>query len=163
MSELAKKLADKSGKLHAVAVDITQEADILKAFKWTTDNLGPVHILINNAGIARPTTIINGDSDEWRKILDTNILGLTICCKEAIKSMQSANVDGHIININSVAGHKVPPIPFQNIYPASKFAVTALTETLRLDLVALGSKIKVSVRKILKIHFNYEKTGYFRV
>lgn len=59
--------------------------------------------------------------------------------------MQENKIDGHIVNMNSVVGHMVPILPNQNLYPASKHAVTAFTETLRLDLMKLGSKIRVSV------------------
>lgn len=70
---------------------------------------------------------------------------MAIATREAIRSMRENKIDGHIININSVVGHMVPILPNQNLYPASKHAVTAFTETLRLDLVKLGSKIRVSV------------------
>ncbi|RZC34884.1 adh short domain containing protein [Asbolus verrucosus] len=58
--------------------------------------------------------------------------------------MRANNIDGHIVHINSIAGHKVPNFPGINVYPASKYAVTALTETLRQELNQLGSKIKIS-------------------
>lgn len=80
--------------------------------------------------------------------MDTNVLGLAIASREAIKIMQENNIDGHIVNINSVAGHLVASLPFLNVYPASKYAVTALTETLRKELVAIQSKIKISVSTI---------------
>lgn len=59
--------------------------------------------------------------------------------------MREHNIDGHIVHINSIAGHKVPYFPISNVYPSSKYAVTALTETLRIELNTLQSKIKVSV------------------
>lgn len=59
--------------------------------------------------------------------------------------MKANNVNGHIIHINSVAGHKCPDIPNLNVYTASKYAVTALTETLRQELNSINSKIKVTV------------------
>lgn len=90
-------------------------------------------------------TFCTGNIEDWSLVLDTNVLGLAIATREAIKSMQENNIDGHIININSTAGHQVPSIPYNNVYPASKFAVTGLTETLRKELITLGSKIKVSV------------------
>nr|QYV43143.1 FOLD1 [Colaphellus bowringi] len=144
IKELAEKCKEKRGKLYAVKTDMTREEEILHAFEWTAKNVGPISILINNAGIGRKTTIINGDTDDWKKVLDTNVLGLTIASREAIKSMQSNNISGHIVNLNSILGHQVHPLPYQNVYPASKFAVTALTETLRQELVATGSAIKVS-------------------
>ncbi|KAF2898059.1 hypothetical protein ILUMI_08116 [Ignelater luminosus] len=58
--------------------------------------------------------------------------------------MRDNNIDGHIVHLNSTAGHMVPPLPQFNVYPASKYAVTALTETLKQELNFLGSKIKVT-------------------
>lgn len=59
--------------------------------------------------------------------------------------MKENNIDGHIVHINSIAGHKVHNFPELNIYQASKYAVTALTETLRLEMNSLGLKIKITV------------------
>ncbi|RZC42719.1 adh short domain containing protein, partial [Asbolus verrucosus] len=122
---------------------MTKEEDILKAFKWVADNLGPVHILINNAGIVQNTNLVDGDTEKWRKVFDTNVLGLCIATREAVKVMRANNIDGHVIHINSVTGHKVPG-PGVNVYAASKYAVTALTETLRQELNQVGTKIKVT-------------------
>lgn len=58
MEELSKTLSEKSGKLYPFKCDITKEEDIIKGMQWVTDNLGPVHILVNNAGVARPTTLL---------------------------------------------------------------------------------------------------------
>jgi NADP+-dependent farnesol dehydrogenase len=147
VEETAKKLQGKKGKLHAVKADISKEEDILKAFKWTSDNLGPVHILVNNAGIIQETNLVGGDTEKWKSIFDTNVMGLCIATREAVKIMQDKKIDGHIIHINSTLGHGIPPLPGLNVYPASKFAVTALTETLRHELRHLGLKIKITVRK----------------
>ena len=59
--------------------------------------------------------------------------------------MKENKIDGHIIHINSTLGHKVVSQRYSNVYPASKYAVTALTETLRQELNHLGLKIKISV------------------
>lgn len=108
-----------------------------------------MHILINNAGCAvAATNLTEGKTEYWKKILDLNVMGLCIATREAVKDMRKNKVDGHIIHINSIAGHTVPHYPNLNVYPASKFAVTALTETLRQELNSIGSKIKISVSKI---------------
>ena len=60
--------------------------------------------------------------------------------------MKANQIDGHIVHINSVVGHTVPNYPGQNVYPASKYAVTALTETLRQELNHLELKIKITVQ-----------------
>lgn len=62
-----------------------------------------------------------------------------------MKIMKENKIHGHIIHINSTLGHQVINVPGMNVYPASKFAVTALTETLRQELNHLGLKIKISV------------------
>lgn len=91
---------------------------------------------------------VDGDTKFFKEIFDVNVIGLTICTQQALKLMKESGVDdGHIIHINSVAGHTIPNIgnPVMNVYPASKHAVTALTESLRQELVFLKSKIRVTV------------------
>ncbi|CAH1184552.1 unnamed protein product [Phyllotreta striolata] len=144
VEELGSKLANEPGKLYAVRADLTKKEDILEAFEWIENNVGPVSILINNAGIGRKTNLIDGNIEDWSLVLDTNVLGLAIASRQAIQSMRKHAVDGHIVNINSTAGYYVPSVPHINVYPASKFAVTGMTQTLRKELIALGSKIKVS-------------------
>jgi NADP+-dependent farnesol dehydrogenase len=80
-------------------------------------------------------------------------MGLVFCTREAVQSMKKRGDTGHIVHINSIAGHNVQimiDISSPNIYPASKYAVTALTESLRQELIAADSKIKVTVSAILK-------------
>ncbi|CAH1371963.1 unnamed protein product [Tenebrio molitor] len=144
VEELSKKLQGKKGKLYAVKVDMTKEDDILKGFKWVTEKLGPVHILVNNAGLIQQTNLTEGDTEKWKRIFDTNVLGLCIATREAVKVMKANKIDGHIIHINSIVGHRVPNFPGMNVYPASKHAVTALTETLRQEFNHVGLKIKIT-------------------
>jgi len=145
VEELAKSIQTKSGgKLHAFKADIRKEEDIIRAFEYAIKNFGPINVLINNAGVAVPTTIIDGKTEDFKTVLDTNILGLTIATREAIKNMITNNVDGHIININSIMGHYVALLPLSNVYPASKHGVTALTETLRQELFRNSRNIKVT-------------------
>ncbi|KAJ8964930.1 hypothetical protein NQ317_015396 [Molorchus minor] len=142
---LANKLIDKKGKLYPIKADITKEEDILEAFKWVKDNLGPVHILVNNAGIVKfGISLTDGDAESWRDVFNVNVLGLCIATREAVRDMKANSTDGHVIQINSIVGHSVPNFPGMNVYPASKYAVTALAETLRLELNSSKSKIKIS-------------------
>ncbi|KAF2893590.1 hypothetical protein ILUMI_12586 [Ignelater luminosus] len=144
IEEVSKKLEGKKGKFYAHLADVSKEEDILKAFQWVKDNLGPVHILVNNAGFARATNLIDGNTKFWKEVFDTNVLGLCMATREAVKDMRANNVDGHIIHMNSIAGHYVPNIANMNVYAATKHAITALTETLRQELNSIGSKIKIT-------------------
>uniref|UniRef100_A0A1Y1LM95 Dehydrogenase n=1 Tax=Photinus pyralis TaxID=7054 RepID=A0A1Y1LM95_PHOPY len=146
VEEIARKLqrGTNTGKLYAYKADVSKEEDILEAFRWITENVGPVHILVNNAGIMRPGGLLDGTSDGWKEIFDTNVLGLCVATREAIKIMRAHSIDGHVVHINSISGHTIEYFPNLNVYPASKFAVTALTETLRQELNSVGSKIKIT-------------------
>ncbi|KAJ3651604.1 hypothetical protein Zmor_017637 [Zophobas morio] len=144
IEEHAKQLSGKKGKLCAFKADFTKEEDILKVFEWTSKNLGPIHVLINNAGRSLNSTLVDGKTEEWKSVLDLNILGLCIATREAVRIMRENNINGHIFHINSVMGHKVFNSPNTNVYPASKHAVTALTETLRFEFTNLGLKIKIT-------------------
>ncbi|KAJ8964928.1 hypothetical protein NQ317_015394 [Molorchus minor] len=144
LDQLAKKLEGKKGKLYPIKTDVSKEEDILNAFKWIKENLGPVHVLVNNAGIVGNTNLSDGDSNVWRNIINVNVLGLSIATREAVRDMKANNVDGHIIHINSVVGHQLINAPNLNVYPATKYAVTALAETLRLELNSTKSKIKIT-------------------
>ncbi|KAF5302098.1 hypothetical protein FQR65_LT08649 [Abscondita terminalis] len=141
--KLASTLKGK-GKFYPREVDITKENEVLNTFRWIKENFGSIHILINNAGLRNSTTLIDGDTKMWKDTLDTNVLALCVVTREAIKNMRENDVNGHIVHINSMAGHRIPPPLDSNIYPASKYAVTALTETLRRELNALNLKIKIS-------------------
>ncbi|XP_063929717.1 farnesol dehydrogenase-like [Zophobas morio] len=140
----AKELSDKIGKLYAFKVDLTREDEILSAFKWVEDNLGHVHVLINNAGFLSEELLSEGNTDTWKRGFNINVIAPCIATREAVKIMRKHDIKGHIIHINSIAGHKVSPLPKTNVYPATKHAITALTETLRQELNTLGSKIKVT-------------------
>ncbi|KAF2901342.1 hypothetical protein ILUMI_04848 [Ignelater luminosus] len=144
LDEFAKTLENKNGKFYSFKTDVSKEQDILDAFRWVKESLGPVHILINNAGLRRKTNLIDGNTNMWKEIMDTNVLGLCIATREAIKDMRANKVDGHIVHMNSVGGHKIVKIPYLSVYPASKHAVTALTETLRQELNSINSKIKIT-------------------
>lgn len=142
---LADKLAGKRGQLYPVKADLTNERDIINAFSWVRKNLGPVHILINNAGSMGVTNLTEGDTKIWQRTFDINVLALCIATREAIKDMKANKVDGHIIHINAVLGHYTPPFPQFNVYGASKYSVTALTESLRHELNSINSKIRITV------------------
>jgi NADP+-dependent farnesol dehydrogenase len=105
--------------------------------------------LVNNAGILRSgQTIDEGNSDKLRSVIDTNLMGLVFCTREAVKSIKERNVDGHIIHINSIAGHFQPyhgDGDSYGIYAASKFAVTAMAEQHRQEFMRKKLNIKVTV------------------
>ncbi|KAL7299931.1 hypothetical protein TKK_0007251 [Trichogramma kaykai] len=133
-----------SKNFHARECDITIEENIIQSFDYIKSTFGQLNVLINNAGTTSMKKIEDSSTDEIEKIVKVNLLGVVYCSKKAIKLMRENSMEAHILNINSVLGHRVPPPIFGhfNIYPATKFAVTALSESLQYDL--LDSKIRVT-------------------
>lgn len=133
-------------KFHPMKCDLTKESDVINVFKWVNDHLGGVHVLVNNAGILRNTQLVNAsNTEDIRAVIDTNIMGVLHCTREAFQSMKAREIAGHVVIINSIAGHFPLNLPNFNIYPASKFAVTAMTETYRREFDLEDTNIKITV------------------
>lgn len=129
-------------KFFGVVCDLRSEADIAKAFNWVQEKLGGADILINNAGVIATLPIIDSALDDYRKVLDTNVIAPAVCAREYVKSAKKRNIDGHIINISSIAGHNADIISIPiGMYGASKYALTALAVELRHELTETNIKV----------------------
>ncbi|XP_076376947.1 farnesol dehydrogenase-like [Megalopta genalis] len=141
------ELTDQLGKdkFFPIVCDLRKEEDIVKAFKWIDEKLDGADILINNAGVADVSKIIDTTADEYHRILDTNIVAPGVCAREAIKLMKKRGIDGHIVNISSIAGHNAEMVSIPvGMYCASKYALTALAIELRHEIELADLKIKVT-------------------
>ncbi|XP_055913411.1 farnesol dehydrogenase-like [Eupeodes corollae] len=141
--------ADQQKRYFTHKCDVTSEADVKTAFNWIEKTLGGTDILVNNAGVSGRGggNLVTMEAAWMDKILHTNVKGLVYCTQAAVKSMQARKFDGHIVHINSIAGHCIPnvqPGTSFNMYPPSKFCVTAINETIRCELRDLGTKIKTT-------------------
>ncbi|CAH1992383.1 unnamed protein product [Acanthoscelides obtectus] len=142
LDDLAKNLSTKKGRFYPLGADISKEQDILDAFVWIRDNLGPVHILVNNAAVGGLTSVLDGNVEDWLNTFKVNVIGLCTATRETVKNMNENNVDGHIININSMMGHFVLGFPGFEMYTASKHAVTALGQAMRKEMGNSRRRIK---------------------
>lgn len=137
--------AGHSGVLVPYKCDLTNEEEILSMFAAIKEQHKGVDVCINNAGLAHPESLLNGKTSGWKNMLDVNVLALCICTREAYQSMKERNVDdGHIININSMSGHRVISSADVHFYSSTKYAVTALTEGLRQELREANTHIRAT-------------------
>jgi 3-hydroxy acid dehydrogenase/malonic semialdehyde reductase len=131
--------AKHSIKVMPLCFDVRDEEDVKSAISSLEGNWKKIEILVNNAGLASGLEPIqNGNSEDWNKMIDTNVKGLLYVSQAVIPGMIERN-EGHIINIGSTAGKEV--YPNGNVYCASKHAVDAITKGMRLDLLAHGIKV----------------------
>ncbi|KAJ8257051.1 hypothetical protein COCON_G00192030 [Conger conger] len=133
------------GTLVPYKCDLTSEEEILSMFSAVKTLHQGVDVCVNNAGLACNEPLLSGKTDGWRTMVNVNILALSICTREAYQSMKERGVDdGHIININSMSGHRVVANAVTHFYSATKYAVTALTEALRQELREAKTHIRAS-------------------
>jgi NADP-dependent 3-hydroxy acid dehydrogenase YdfG len=132
------------GRFHPIVCDLRDEAAILRMFAEVATVWGGVDVLINNAGVGHLAPLAHPDTpaEHWRELLEVNVLALSVCTREALAQMH-ARGRGHVVHISSLSGHRVPA-GGGGMYAATKHAVRALTEALRVELLEAGSPVRVT-------------------
>jgi NADP-dependent 3-hydroxy acid dehydrogenase YdfG len=131
IEKLANEIRDKGGKALAIAMDVTQRDQVKRMVDATVEQFGRVDVILNNAGIMPLSPMERLNVDEWDKMIDVNIKGVLNGIAAVLPYMKEQKW-GQIINTSSVAGHKV--FNGSAVYSATKFAVRALTEGLRMEV-----------------------------
>lgn len=145
LKELENELKNESGKFFPYKCDMGKNEEIQNLFVWIKEQFGKIHILINNAAITNLGTICDSPLETIMPVLEVNLLGVIYTTKEAITLMKETKVDGHVIFMNSIAGHYVYDVfSFSNNYAVAKYGMKGLNEVIRKELISAGSKIKVS-------------------
>ncbi|GGA30476.1 SDR family oxidoreductase [Psychrobacillus lasiicapitis] len=122
------KEAYPEANIHIQQADVTNFEDVKKVAQLALDTFGKIDVLYNNAGIMPTAPIIEGRRDEWKQMLDINIMGVLNGIAAVIPFMAEQK-SGHIIATDSLAGHVV--YPDSAVYCGTKFAVRAIMEGLR--------------------------------
>jgi 3-hydroxy acid dehydrogenase / malonic semialdehyde reductase len=140
LTNLAKKLKTKKNNIDVLTFDISKKNEVKKAIKGIEKALSKVTVLVNNAGLAVGTDLVqNAKLEDWDQMIDTNVKGLLYMTRLVVPHMLEKN-RGHIVNIGSVAGRW--SYKGGAVYCATKFAVRAISEGLRMDLI--GTNIRVT-------------------
>ena len=131
IEKLAREIQDKGGKALAIAMDVTRRDQVKKGVDSAVEQFGRVDVILNNAGIMPLSPMDRLNVEEWDRMIDVNIKGVLNGIAAVLPYMK-AQQSGQIINTSSVAGHKV--FTGSAVYSATKYAVRALTEGLRMEV-----------------------------
>src|SRR5271169_1997987 len=131
-----------SAGLYPVLADVTDDAAVRAAVAEAARTLGRLDILVNNAGIGAAGTISDNDDDEWRRVLDVNVLGIVRTTRAALPLLrQAARERGQAAIVNTCSVAATAGLPQRALYCASKGAVYALTLAMAADHVAEGIRV----------------------
>lgn len=141
MEELAATALGSPGRIVPVTADITSDVDVDRAAVVIRDALGPIDLLVNVAGVALPNPLAEARSDEWSRMIETNLTGLLRVTRTFLPDLLARHEDApaDIINVSSIAAHVV--IPDYAVYAATKAAVTAFSERQRAELAREGVRV----------------------
>ena len=131
LEALAQKIQANGGEVFSLTVDVTDESQVRDLISKTNAKWGRVDILVNNAGVMLLGMIDGANTEDWRRMMNINVLGLMYATHAALPLMK-AQGQGHIVNISSVAGRVANA--GSGVYNASKWAVNAFSEALRKEV-----------------------------
>jgi NADP-dependent 3-hydroxy acid dehydrogenase YdfG len=139
LSRSIERLSDEFDSPNAslVQCDVKDYNSVQKAIDQAFNAQGTIDVLINNAGLGVFDKFAEGKIEEWHNMVDTNVKGVLNCLHVALPHLRASK--GHIINIASVAAHHV--FPNSGVYCSTKWAVAAISESIRLEL---ASEVRVT-------------------
>ena len=143
LDALVSELSRDGAEMLTVGADVSKEEDVLSLFAYIHESWGTIDVLVNNAGTGTMGTIAEGKIQDWHETMNVNVVATSICIREGLKDLENKE-DAQIINISSVYAHR-SQVPNFALYQASKFAILGLTGSLRAELHARGSKVKVGM------------------
>ena len=153
---LHQELTAAGANARTLELDVTQEDACRTAVQQTVDELGRLDIVVNNAGVMLLGNIVGADTEDWRRMINTNVLGLMYVTHAALPHLLGNG--GDIVQISSVAGRVARR--GSGVYNASKWAVNAFSEALRQEVTEQGVRITIiepgAVDTELRTHITQE-------
>jgi NADP-dependent 3-hydroxy acid dehydrogenase YdfG len=137
---LAERIRGDGGEAVAIETDVADEAQCQAFIDQTKEELGGVDILVNNAGVMLLGPVIGAPTEQWRQMVEVNVLGLLYCTHAVLPIMGEAG-SGHIVNIASMAGRRASA--GAGVYNLTKFGVVGFTEALRQECAR--AKVRTTV------------------
>jgi NADP-dependent 3-hydroxy acid dehydrogenase YdfG len=137
---LAERIEAEGGVATAITVDVAAEDQARGFVEAAQHRLGRIDVLVNNAGVMLLGPVEGADTENWRRMIDVNVLGLLYCTHAALPLMREQG-GGHIVNVSSVAGRRASL--GAGVYNLTKWGVTGFSEALRQE--ALHANIRVTI------------------
>lgn len=135
---VARDLITLPGRLLVVPTDVTERLAVEALVRRTLEEFGSVDILVNNAGMGLYGPIVGGSLENMHRLFNVNFWGAMHCIQAAVPYMLSQK-RGHVVNVASVAGRIAPP--YLGVYAATKFAMRAISDSLRSEIAGTGVKV----------------------
>lgn len=132
LERLADEIRAGGGTAHALAMDVTDRANVEQVFGAAEKALGTIDVCVNNAGVTDPAWFVKMREKQWRNVMSVNLDGVFHVAQEAARRMTASGMGGSIVNIASIVG--MGAIRTLSSYAASKAAVIALTRNMALEL-----------------------------
>lgn len=140
LREIAEVIRARGGRALIVPTDVSVQHHVERLIRMTMEHFGRIDLLINNAGYGLFASIEETTIDDVKRIMDVNFMGAFAAIKAVLPVMRRQG-RGHIINVASVAGKRA--LPYSGAYSATKFAVVALSESLRVELADSGIEVSL--------------------
>ncbi|WP_316183593.1 SDR family NAD(P)-dependent oxidoreductase [Bradyrhizobium sp. SZCCHNRI1009] len=154
LKALEAEIRARGGRAAAVEMDVTSMASIARGMDAAEAALGPVTVLINNAGIAVEKLAVEQSEADWDAVIGANLKGAYFAATEAARRMAARKAGGNIINIASVLGFSV--VKFISPYAISKAGVVQATKALALELAASGIRVNALAPGYIDTDINHE-------
>ncbi len=152
LSATSKAIVDAGGSAVAVGMDVTDPRSVEQAMARVIETVGPVHILINNAGIAVTKPALEQDEDDWNSVIETNLNGAWRVARATAAHMKQHGQGGSIVNIVSVLAQRVAKqLP---AYVAAKAGLAHLTRALGIELARFGIRVNAIAPGYIKTEIN---------
>ncbi len=134
LEAIAAEVRAAGGHVEACALDVTRLEDMQRFVALARDRFGRVDVLVNNAGVMPLSPLSALKVDEWNRMIDVNLRGVLHGIAATLPMMEEQGF-GHIVNVSSVGGHRT--FPTSAVYGATKFAVVAITDSLRQETTTI--------------------------
>lgn len=142
LQEIATEIEKLGGEAAYQSTDVTDDDQVESLAKLAIDKFGRIDVWVNNAGIMPQSILSEKKIDDWNNMIDINVKGTLYGIGAAIPYMDKQK-SGHIINVSSVAGHTAHQ--GSAVYSATKYAVRAISESLRQEMVDAKNNVRVTV------------------